>query len=583
MRAVKRLSSVGLLEVVRDAIQFLPNQGRIYLKFYVALQVFISLLDMVALILVGLVTTLGVAIISGIDKSIEVVMPLGVQLNFQSQVKTVYTLGIIAFLMFFIRTILTLIMTSKMLKKMAVWSSEISSELLKQLFQTPYIWIRAQNIDRIAFNLTQGVQYGVLGVIGQFGILVSESILAFFIMLLLFIVNPLMSATMFMIFGVFSVFVYLRIGKSINATAELVSDAVVAGNFEIRNVLNLFREIFVLKRSDFFIEKFKNQRLEASKSYAKLNWLQQIPKYTIESAMLLGGMFITLVSFYNSTATQALTTLVIFLVASARVMPSVLRIQQAMMLIHSYAGTARSTYISKIGMQEAMAAPKVSFITTHRASEILVSLENVGFRYPGSQNFALQNIDLEIPSSGLIGLTGPSGSGKSTLCEILLGVTSPISGKVIHHIKEDEEFRTSYLPQDIYLLPDTVLANIAIGITEQNVNVDQVWVSIKRAQLLDFVNSLPQGIYTKLSNSDIGLSGGERQRIGLARALFSNPMLLILDESTNSLDHRNENSILEVLKDLSKEMSVIFVSHNNNALNVLDRTLFLESGKIRKQ
>jgi len=583
MRTVKRLSSVGLIEVVRDAIQFLPHQGRIYLKFYVALQILISLLDMVALILVGLVTTLGMAIISGIDKSIVIVMPLNMQFNFQSQVKTVYTLGLIAFMMFFIRTFLTLILNAKMLKKMAVWSSEISSGLLKELFQTPYTWVRTQNIDRVAFNLTQGVQYGVLGVIGQFGILVSESILAFFIMLLLFIVNPLMAATMFMIFGMFSVFVYLRIGKGINVTAEIVSDGVVAGNFEVRNVLNLFREIFVLKRTDFFIEKFQNQRLETSKSYARLNWLQQIPKYAIESAMLLGGMLITLVSFYNSTAAQALTTLVIFLVASARVMPSALRIQQAMMLIHSYAGTAHSTYISKVEMQEAMAAPKDSFITTHRASEILVSLENVGFRYPGSQNFALQNIDLEIPSKGLIGLTGPSGSGKSTLCEILLGVTSPISGKVTQHIQEDEEFRASYLPQDIFLLPDSVVANIAIGIEEQNVNVNQVWVAIKRAQLFNFVNLLPQGIYTKLSNSEMGLSGGERQRIGLARALYSNPMLLILDESTNSLDLTNEKSILEVLKDLSKEMSVIFVSHNTNALNVLDRTLFLESGKIRKQ
>jgi ABC-type bacteriocin/lantibiotic exporter with double-glycine peptidase domain len=264
-------------------------------------------------------------------------------------------------------------------------------------------------------------------------------------------------------------------------------------------------------------------------------------------------------------------------------MPSALRIQQAMMLIHSYAGTARSTYISKVEMQEAMAAPKDSFNTTHRASEILVSLENVGFRYPGSQNFALQNVNLEIPSNGLIGLTGPSGSGKSTLCEILLGVTSPISGKVTYHIQEDEEFRASYLPQDIFLLPDSVVANIAIGIEEQNVNVDQVWIAIKRAQLFNFVNLLPQGIYTKLSNSEMGLSGGERQRIGLARALYSDPMLLILDESTNSLDLTNEKSILEVLKDLSKEMSVIFVSHNTNALNVLDRTLCLENGEVRTQ
>jgi ABC-type multidrug transport system fused ATPase/permease subunit len=582
MRTPKWLSSVEIFDVVRDAIRFLPHQGRIYLKIYITLQLLVSILDMLALVLVGLVTTLGMAFISGNEKSIRIILPLDNYIVFESQVKTIYILGLISLMFFFIRTFLTLLLTSKMLERMAVWSSEISSILLKELLQTPYSWLRKQNIDRVAFNLTQGVQYGVLGVIGQFGILVSESFLAILILVLLFIVNPVMALTMFLIFGLFSIFVYLKIGKGINVTAELVTEGVVSGNFEVRNMINLFREIFVLKRSDYFIEKFKNQRLEASKLYAKLNWLQLIPKYAIESAMLLGGLLITVASFYTSSATQALTALVIFLVASARVMPSALRIQQAMMLIHSYAGTAQSTYTSRIEMQDARAIPYCALIVRPEESgELLVSLQNIEYKYPGSQNFALVDVNLEIASSGLIGLTGPSGSGKSTLCEILLRVTSPSAGKLVHHIEENEEFRASYLPQDIFLLPDTVIGNIAIGLVEEKVDLDQVWVAIERAQLLDFVNSLPQGIYTKLSNSEIGLSGGERQRIGLARALYSNPMLLILDESTNSLDRTNEQTILKVLKDLSKEMSIILITHNAQTFGEFDRTLFMEDGKIK--
>jgi ABC-type multidrug transport system fused ATPase/permease subunit len=215
-----------------------------------------------------------------------------------------------------------------------------------------------------------------------------------------------------------------------------------------------------------------------------------------------------------------------------------------------------------------------------------IKIQNISFSFPESKKEIFKDFSLEIKKGEKIGVVGPSGSGKTTLINIILGFFPPDKGKVsadnkdIHLNLKSWHSRIGYIPQEIYLLDDTVLKNIALGIKEDAEDLNKLEAALKSAEIYDFINNLPDGINTMVGDRGIRFSGGQRQRVGIARALYRDPNVLIFDEATSSLDEETEKKFIENIFNLNGNRTIIISTHKLNSLNKCDKIYSIKNNKL---
>jgi len=205
-----------------------------------------------------------------------------------------------------------------------------------------------------------------------------------------------------------------------------------------------------------------------------------------------------------------------------------------------------------------------------------IEIRNLTYSYPGTDTIILEDVNLVIKKGQSVGIVGSSGAGKTTLVDILLGLLDPNRGEVLvdgNSIKEKNNgFRQNigYVPQDIYIIDDSVAANVAFGVPPEDIETERVWVSLETANLKGFVESLEAGLDTNVGESGMRLSGGQRQRVGIARALYNNPEILVFDEATSSLDNESERAISEAIAKIGHTKTMIIIAHRLNTLDKCD-------------
>jgi len=318
-----------------------------------------------------------------------------------------------------------------------------------------------------------------------------------------------------------------------------------------------------------------------------------LPKYVYEAALVIGAFALAWVVFTTEPASVAAGTFAVFLAAATRVVPAVMRIQAAALSIRAAAGPAQPTIAlaEDLGYpldtprpeaeREAIARPSIG---GHSGFVPSVELRHVICTYPASGVAAVRNVILTISEGQTVAVVGRSGAGKSTLADLILGVLQPDAGEVlIGGIAPGDAPRrwpgaVAYVPQEIMLVEASVRANVALGLTDELIDDELVWDAISRAQLADFVRTKPEGLDTAIGERGLRLSGGQRQRLGIARALFTRPRLLVLDEATSSLDAENEQAITAVLDDLDHGVTVVVIAHRLSTVRHADLVVFLEDG-----
>jgi ATP-binding cassette subfamily C protein len=215
-----------------------------------------------------------------------------------------------------------------------------------------------------------------------------------------------------------------------------------------------------------------------------------------------------------------------------------------------------------------------------------LQLEAVSLTYPGEETPAIDNVSLDISPGGSLGVVGPSGAGKTTLIDILLGLLAPTKGRVLVNgrdlsgMRQAWSRRLGYVPQSIYIFDDTLRRNIAFGYADNEIDEDAVLTAIEQAQLEDFVDGLSEGMDTVLGEHGARLSGGQQQRIGIARALYHDPEVLVLDEATSSLDTETEQEITAAIDNLRGIKTLVIIAHRLSTVRQCDRLIYLENGKL---
>ena len=477
---------------------------------------------------------------------------------------------------------------TKFLQKTLV---ELTNKLFKYYLKSDYMFFLQTNSSHLYRNLTSIIGF-YIDYINKYMILLSEIIVFTGIAFILFYINFV--GTIIILFSVSAV-AYLIYISTIGRISFLGNERNI-----IQNELNkhLFqgmasaKDVKILDREEELIYQVDKNLFKMSRLNHIILFIQGIPRYSFEMLMVCSFSIIVLVMMATkSEIVDIMLYLGVFAVASFRIVPCAARMLTSFQAIkHMEPGVkillqafdSKNNFYAKKNYQ-----PKNSSIPLKFQEEI--NLTNLSFSYPIRKEFSLSKISMTIKKEDFIGIIGETGSGKSTLINLLIGLLKPTEGKVevdklnINSNLPEWYKKIGYVPQSVYLMDDTIRKNIAFGLREDDIDDALIKQAVEKASLNKFLDNLTDGLETIVGEKGIRLSGGQQQRIGIARALYRNPEILILDEATSSLDHLTEKKIMDSVQSLKRKKTLIIVTHRLTTVNKCDKLFFINKGKITKQ
>jgi ABC-type multidrug transport system fused ATPase/permease subunit len=380
--------------------------------------------------------------------------------------------------------------------------------------------------------------------------------------------------------------------RTMNVRAQelgiLNSEMSVKSSEKIIEILESFRESLVRNTRQYYSREVRKSRLGLAEVAAEMQFMPNVSKYVIESGMVVGAVLISGIQFVAQDARHAIATLSVFLAAGTRIAPASLRLQQNLIQMKSAIGSARPTIalIDSLANSLPLAEIAMALDRHHLNFNPEISMSNIGLTYPSSDRPALHQINLELKKGQSLAVVGPSGAGKTTLVDVLLGILIQDQGNVsISGLSPKDAIQKwpgaiAYVPQNVTIMNGTIRDNVALGFDPDEFTDSYVLEALEHAQLTELVNQLPEGLDTQVGERGTKLSGGQRQRIGIARALFTNPLLLVLDEATSSLDGQTESDFSEAIKSLHGQVTVVLVAHRLSTIRNADQVIYLSNGTI---
>lgn len=561
--------SVGILAFFQAGLGFLDVLGLLITSFFITYVVSTSGSQEPARFLKGVLAFLG------LDES--------------QPREIVVVLSILTLFTFMLKTLFSLIQSRRLFGKLVAIQTRLSSLLFSRIIYGNYEWLRKQNPLVLSQNLISGVSASSVSTIGHTVLLFSELILIALMFLLTIIISPTIGIALILyLTGV--IYVLNRVvGSKVSLYNSRMNLLKIESETDLHNSLKLIREIKILGRYSWFENKSTRSFSEYSNFLAKDIWIQQLPKYVLEIAMLLGSALILAVGTLTSNSENVIATLAIYLAISTRLFPSLLRIQSSLVSLFAFRSLADSFYdlYSDKESADRLEMPiENSRELVEAPTNYGIKIDKLSFKYGDSSQEAISDMTLRIDEGEKVGLVGPSGSGKTTLSDILLGLLEPSEGEIkigeLSLIDFSRRFPggLSYLPQDITFTSGTVLENICIGLEPQLIDRVKLGKILEAPFFKDVIDSLPEGLNTTLMTDAKSISGGQRQRIGIARTLYSDPKIVVMDEATSSLDADSEWSVMSSISELGEKTTLIFVAHRLSSLVNFKRIIYLENGKI---
>ena len=571
------------------ALQLLHKKDRKKLYLIAFIQTLLGFLDLIGVVAIG---ALGALSVQGLEshsagnKVSSFLRILHLQ-NFSFQQQVEY-LGLSAASVLIVKTITSIIFTRKTFFFLSHKGAEISADLMSKVLSLDVLQLYKRTSQEILYGVSEGVKNLTVGILATSVNLIADMFLLIIMCIGLLLVDPsiaIAAIIFFMLVG----FILYRISQVRSHDLGVESSQLtVANNQKILEVLSTYRESVVRNRRQFYAREIRNLRYQFAGVMAEVFFMPYASKYVIESASVLGALALAGFEFGTNTAVHAVAVLAVFLAASSRIAPAALRIQQSLIVIKNSAGSSQSVLnlVSDLKDVEIQNFDDTHIDFEYENFDPSIRVVDLGFTYPGNDFFALKNVNFEIAAGDRIAVVGPSGSGKSTLADLLLGVLKPTSGSVKISDKLPNEASViwpgaiSYVPQDIVITAGTIRRNVGLGYPTQYSTNERILKVLDAAQLSSFLMTLTDGIDTEVGEFGNKISGGQKQRLGVARALFTNPKLLILDESTSALDGQTEDELSKAIHNLSGDVTVITIAHRLRTIQSVDKVLYMENGKI---
>jgi len=552
-------------------------------------QICMAALDLLGVVAIGLLGALSVTGLQSNPPGDRVASALRLLHISESTFQTQATiLGVGAVLLLVGRTILSIFFTRRILFFLSRRGALISANLIARLLAQPLLTVQAKTTQETLYAVTRGVELIVLQVLATAVVLVSDLSLLLIMAIGLFAVDPTTAIGTFAVFSLIGYFLYRFMHVRAGALGTKSSELNITSNEKIVEVFGSYRESVVRNRRDYYSREIGKLRFALADASAEINFLPYVSKYVIETTVVLGALLIGAAQFILQDATHAVATLAIFLAAGTRIAPAVLRVQQGSIMIRGSLGQASPTLdlIDVLGNSPMIENVDDTVDIVHEGFRSEIKVANVSLTYPNKSIPAISDITLTIPSGTSVAFVGPSGAGKTTIIDVLLGVLNPDKGNVlisgISPLSAVAKWpgAVSYVPQDVVISAGTIRENVALGYPEEEATDDLVMTALKVANLDDFVLNLPEGLDTQVGERGAKISGGQRQRLGIARAMFTHPHLLVLDEATSSLDGETEASIADAIHALRGSTTVVMIAHRLSTVRSADLVVYLSKGKV---
>lgn len=575
--------------VLIRSLRVLPRTDRPRIIAVVILQIGLGFLDLLGVAAFGV---LGALAVTGVqsqqpgNRVAEVLRILNLtSLDFQQQVAI---LGLAAAGILVTRTILSILVTKRIFYFLSRRSALISSNLVSRLLSQSLIEVQSRSTQETLYSLTGGVSAITLGVLGTAITIVSDSSLLLIMVVGLFLVDSTIAVTTIIFFGALGLVLYLSMNRKAQKLGRLLAVLNISGNEKIIEVLDSYRESVVRNRRNYYAREIEKSRLALANVNAEMQFMPNISKYVIESGLVIGAILIAGAQFALQDARHAVATLSVFLASGTRIAPAIMRLQQSAISIKNGIGSAIPTLSLIDSLEGVQSVSDVEDTVDYLHDGFLpeVYVDSITLTYPNSEKPALTNVSFLVKEGESLAIVGPSGAGKTSIVDVLLGVLKSNSGSVLISGKSPLEAISSwpgaisYVPQNVTISNGTFRENVALGFPSEIASDELVWKALEIAQLARFVRELPQGLDTRVGEKGTKISGGQRQRLGIARAMFTNPKLLVLDEATSSLDGLTEAGISEAINALHGKVTVVMIAHRLSTVINANQVIYMHDGAI---
>lgn len=588
-----------MLASVKSALALLDRRSKRILLVLVLIQVLVAGLDLLGVLLFGLVAALSASAVAGqTSQTLTDVLNL-VGLTDADEVYLAIALAAAAGLVFVTKSVLTFLLVRRSLRFLANRQAMVSSRLAEQLLSRPLLFVQRNSSQQNAYALTSGANAATLGVLGNSVVVVAELALLAVMAAGLLLIDPLVAIFTIVFFAALGLIMNRALGNWARRLGVQLAAAEVASYTSVQDALRTYRETTVSGRRTLFVERFQGLRWQAANYQADSQIMIQVSKYVFEVGLIVGGAALAVSQVLTREVVAAVAVIAVFLTAASRIMPALLRLQQASLGIRQAAGTAAPTFELNRDMESAVEEFGIDGVLRNRILAGLSSehdgftpdldMREVTVTYPGAEMPAIAEASVSLASGESLALVGPTGAGKSTLADLVLGVLEPEIGAVrVSGMRPTDAVSRwpgamSYVPQEVIVLNGTIRDNVALGLPTDAVDDDIIWEALERSHLADMLRREREGLDTTVGEHGVRLSGGQRQRLGLARALYTRPRFMVLDEATSALDAETEKAVTDALQELSGDVTLVIIAHRLATIRHCTQVVYVEGGRIQSR
>jgi ATP-binding cassette, subfamily B, bacterial PglK len=504
--------------------------------------------------------------------------------SFESQNNFLLALGMLAIFVVIFSNFFSAIINWKIITISRMQTHLVSLRLLKKYLSQPYLFYLNQNTSSLSKNILSEVDRTLNGVVLPGLLALSRSAIAIFIIFFLFYLNALVALISIMVLGSMYLLIFQTFKKRLKSYGEAASAFDSERYKAATEAMSGIKAVKLHSKEEVFLRRFEIPS-EGRARYTAFSQLTSIlPRYLLDTVAFGAILSImTIMVFLGKSSVQIIPFVTVFAFAGYRLMPALQQIYASSTQL-KFNFPALNILVNDLMIDNERPIKDIDDQNKLTFSKELI-LENITYKYPNTLESIVKKININIAPNTTVGFVGQTGSGKTTLIDIILGLLKPISGKLLLdgvELSNDNisfwQQNIGYVPQDIYIIDDTIEKNIAFG--EANIDKGKIRNAAVISEMEEFINSLSNGYQTIIGERGVRLSGGQRQRIGIARAIYNDPDVIVFDEATSSLDGDTENQIMQAIANLSNKKTIIMIAHRFTTLKNCDVIYLIDKGEV---